>query len=190
MISAVPDGAHAGAAGRMLVDVADDAGERATDALFRLLADERDRVQMVIFGMDEDDVRTVMAHPQVAIASDGWTLDPDAGGTPHPRSYGTYVRVLGEYVREQGVLPLEEAVRKMTSLPAARLGRDDLGVIREGARADLVAFDPTRVADRATFEAPHRFAVGVEQVIVNGQVVIDGDTDTGAVAGTVLRAGR
>jgi N-acyl-D-amino-acid deacylase len=131
-----------------------------------------------------------MAHPQVAIASDGWTLDPDAGGTPHPRSYGTYVRVLGEYVREQGVLPLEEAVRKMTSLPAARLGRDDLGVIREGARADLVAFDPTRVADRATFEAPHRFAVGVEQVIVNGQVVIDGDTDTGAVAGTVLRAGR
>jgi N-acyl-D-amino-acid deacylase len=189
MISAVPAGANADAAGRMLVDVARQAGERPTDTVFRLLADERDRVQMVIFGMDEDDVRTVMAHPQVAVASDGWTLDPDAGGTPHPRSYGTYARVLGEYVREQGVLPLEEAVRKMTSLPASRLGRDDLGVIRTGARADLVIFDPERIADRATFRAPHRFAVGVELVVVNGQVVIDGGTDTGATAGTVLRAG-
>ena len=188
MISAVPDGANAAAAGRMLVDVARAAGEQPTDTVFRLLAEERDRVQMVIFGMDEDDVRTVMAHPQVAVASDGWTLDPAAGGTPHPRSYGTYVRVLGEYVREQGVLPLEEAVRKMTSLPAARLGRDDLGVIRVGARADLVAFDPGRIADTATFEAPHGFAVGVEQVIVNGQLVIDGGRDTGAEAGSVLRA--
>jgi N-acyl-D-amino-acid deacylase len=144
---------------------------------------------MVIFGMDEADVRAVMTHPQVAVASDGWTLDPEAGGAPHPRSYGTYARVLGTYVREQGVLPLEEAVRKMTSLPASRLGCDDLGFIRAGARADLVAFDPDRIADRATFEAPHQFAVGVELVVVNGQVVIDGGTDTGAAAGTVLRAG-
>ncbi len=189
MISAVPDGANAGAAGRMLADIAADAGDRPTDTMFRLLAEERDRVQMVIFGMDEADVRTVMTHPQVAVASDGWTLDPKAGGTPHPRSYGTYARVLGTYVREQGVLPLEEAVRKMTSLPASRLGCDDLGVIRAGARADLVAFDPERIADRATFEAPHRFAVGVELVVVNGQVVIDGGADTGAAAGTVLRAG-
>jgi len=188
MVSAVPDGANADAAGRMLVDLARDAGEQPTETVFRLLADERDRVQMVIFGMDEDDVRTVMAHPQVAVASDGWTLDPGAAGTPHPRSYGTFVRVLGEYVREQGVLPLEEAVRKMTSLPAARLGRDDLGVIRAGARADLVAFDPARIADTATFEAPHQFAVGVEQVIVNGQVVVDGGDDTGVEAGSVLRA--
>lgn len=189
MISAVPDGANAEAAGRMLVEVAATAGERPTDTLFRLLAEERDRVQMVIFGMDEDDVRTVMTHPQVAVASDGWTLDPEAGGMPHPRSYGTYARVLGAYVRDQGLLPLEEAIRKMTSLPAARLGYDDLGVIRLGARADLAAFDPDRVADRATFAAPHQFAVGVDLVVVNGQIVIDGGTDTGAVAGTVLRAG-
>jgi N-acyl-D-amino-acid deacylase len=188
MISAVPQGENADAAGRMLVDVADAAGEQPTDTLFRLLAAERDRVQMVIFGMAEADVRAVMAHPQVAFASDGWTLDPAAGGTPHPRSYGTYVRVLGEYVREQGVLPLEEAVRKMTSLPASRLGCDDRGVVRVGARADLVAFDPDLVADRATFRAPHQFATGVELVIVNGRIVIDAGRDTGEEAGVVLRA--
>jgi N-acyl-D-amino-acid deacylase len=190
MISAVPPGANADVGGRMLTDVADAAGEDPVDTVLRLLAQERDRVQMVIFGMDEDDVRTVMRHPQVAVASDGWTLDPASGGTPHPRSYGTYVRVLGHYVRELGTLTLEEAVRKMTSLPAARLGRADLGVIRTGARADLVAFDPARVADRATFAAPHQFAAGVEHVIVGGRLVIDGGSETGVAAGTVIRAGR
>ncbi|HEX6256087.1 MAG TPA: D-aminoacylase [Euzebyales bacterium] len=190
VISAVPAGANADAGGRMLVDVAADAGEDPIDTVLRLLAQERDRVQMVIFGMDEDDVRTVMRHPHVAVASDGWTLDPSAGGTPHPRSYGTYARVLGRYVRELGVLTLEEAVRKMTSLPASRLGREDLGVIRPGARADLVAFDPAAVADRATFDDPHRFASGVEHVIVGGRPVIDGGADTGDAAGRVLRAGR
>lgn len=188
MVASVPDGPNADAAGRMLVDVAESAGEQPTDTLFRLLADERDQVQMVIFGMDEADVRTVMTHPQVAVASDGWTLDPSEGGSPHPRSYGTFVRVLGRYVREEGVLPLEEAIRKMTSLPAARLGLRDMGVIRPGARADLVAFDPQRVADRATFDDPHQFADGVELVVVNGQVVIDAGDDTGADPGDVLRA--
>jgi N-acyl-D-amino-acid deacylase len=190
MISAVPPGANADAGGRMLVDVADGAGEDPVDTVLRLLAQERDRVQMVIFGMDEEDVRAVMRHPHVAVASDGWTLDPASGGTPHPRSYGTYVRVLGRYVRELAVLTLEEAVRKMTSLPAARLGRDDLGVVRPGARADLVAFDPARVADGATFDAPHRFASGVEHVIVGGRPVIDAGVDTGDAAGSVLHAGR
>lgn len=190
MISAVPDGTNAGAAGHMLVDVARAAGEQPIDTVLRLLADERDRVQMIAFGMDEDDVRTVMAHPQVAIASDGWTLDPSEGGVPHPRSYGTYARVLGRYVREHGVLALEEAVRKMTSLPASRIGLHDRGVIRVGARADLVVFDPRHVGDRATFDAPHRFAAGVHLVIVNGRSVIDDGIDTGAEAGMVLRAGR
>lgn len=188
MISSVPDGPNAGAAGRMLVDVAADRADEPVDTLFRLLAQERDRVQMVIFGMDEADVRTVMVHPQVAVASDGWTLDPAEGGTPHPRSYGTFARVLGRYVREKQVLTLPAAVRKMTSLPAARLGMRDLGVIRAGARADLVAFDPQQVTDRATFADPHQFADGVELVVVNGQVVIRSGRDTGAEAGVVLRA--
>ncbi|MBW3604642.1 MAG: D-aminoacylase [Actinobacteria bacterium] len=188
MVASVPDGANADAAGRMLVDIAAADAADPTDTLFQLLAEERDRVQMVVFGMDEDDVRTVMTHPYVAVASDGWTLDPSEGGTPHPRSYGTFARVLGRYVRDEGVLQLEEAVRKMTSLPAARLGMDDLGAIRLGARADLVAFDPQRVRDRATFEDPHRFADGVELVVVGGQVVIAGGRDTGVDAGAVLRS--
>lgn len=190
MISAVPQGRNAAVAGRMLVDIARAAGEQPIDSVLRLLAEERDQVQMVIFGMDERDVRTVMAHPQVAIASDGWTLDPAEGGVPHPRSYGTYARVLGRYVRDDGVLTLEDAVRKMTSLPASRLGLRNRGTVRTGARADLVAFDPATVADRATFDAPHRFAAGVHHVIVNGQLVIDDGADTGAEAGTVLRAGH
>jgi N-acyl-D-amino-acid deacylase len=190
MISAVPDGPNADAAGRMLVDVAAAAGEDPVDAVLRLLTEERDRVQMVVFGMAEDDVRTVLTHPQVAVASDGWTLEPDAGAMPHPRSYGTYVRVLGHYVRDEGVLPLEEAVRRMTSLPARRLGVPGLGGIRPGARADLVAFDPARVADRATFARPHRFAAGVDLVVVGGQPVVEGGHDTGAAPGVVLRAGR
>lgn len=190
MISAVPDGPNATAAGRMLVDIARAAREHPVDTVFRLLADERDRVQMVVFGMDERDVCTVMAHPWVAVASDGWTLDPAEGGVPHPRSYGTYVRVLGRYVREQGVLTLEDAVRKMTSLPASRIGLRDRGAVRIGAHADLVAFDPQRVIDRATFDTPHRIATGVHHVIVNGRLVIDDGVDTGVDAGKVLRAER
>jgi N-acyl-D-amino-acid deacylase len=144
---------------------------------------------MIIFGMSEDDVRRVMRHPAVAIASDGWTLNPAAGGKPHPRSYGTYARVLGHYVREEGVLRLEEAVRKMTALPAQRLRRYDLGLIRPGCRADLVVFDPDRVADRATFADPHQYCDGVTHVMVNGQLVIESGQDTGAAAGRVLRRG-
>lgn len=128
-----------------------------------------------------------MANEFTAIASDGWTLSPEAGGRPHPRNYGTYARVLGRYVREEQVLGLEDAVRKMTSLPASRMGLSDRGVIREGAAADLVLFDPSTVADRADFDRPHQFSAGVRTVVVNGRIVIDDGEDTGAVAGTVLR---
>jgi N-acyl-D-amino-acid deacylase len=137
--------------------------------------------------MDEADVRTVLAHPLVAVASDGWTVDPGLGGVPHPRSYGTFVRVLGRYVREQRVLPLEAAVRKMTGLPAWRLGLADRGTIAPGMAADLVVFDPDRVLDRATYAQPHAFCDGVSHVAVNGRLVIDDGQDTTAAAGQVLR---
>jgi N-acyl-D-amino-acid deacylase len=138
--------------------------------------------------MAEDDVKRVMRHPAVAVASDGWTLNPKAGGKPHPRSYGTYVRVLGKYVREEKVLGLSEAVRKMTSLPAQRLRRFDLGLIRPGCIADIVVFNPDTVIDKATFQNPHQYCEGVNYVMVNGQMVLENGEDTGVNAGKVLRA--
>jgi N-acyl-D-aspartate/D-glutamate deacylase len=109
-------------------------------------------------------------------------------GKPHPRSYGTFPRVLGEYVREQRVLTLAHAVHKMTGLPARRLGLRDRGVIRPGAQADLVVLDPGRVADLATYGDPHRYPVGIEHVLVNGRLVIRDGEHTGVLPGRVLRA--
>jgi len=189
MISCIPAGPNKRHEGLMLAEIAAARGEQPVDAALHLLQSERGGVQMIVFGMSEDDVRRVMRHPAVAIASDGWTLSPAAGGKPHPLSYGTYARVLGRYVREEGVLGLEEAVRKMTSLPAQRLRRYDLGLVRPGCVADLVVFDPARVSDLATFQDPHRYCEGVTHVAVNGTLVIDGGLDTGAAAGRVLRRG-
>jgi N-acyl-D-amino-acid deacylase len=190
MISAVPDGQNKAYEGMMLTEIAAVRGEDAVDSALHLLETDRGGVQMIVFSMSEDDVRRVMRHPCVAVASDGWTLSPRAGGRPHPRSYGTYARVLGHYVRDERILGLEEAVRKMTSLPAQRLGQFDRGVIRPGCAADLVVFDPDRVADCATFQDPHQFCAGVSHVVVNGQVVIDDGRDTGVAAGRVLRHER
>lgn len=190
MISRVSDGPSKVYEGRMLTDIAADRGEDPVDAALHLLESGRGGVQMIIFAMSEEDVRCVMRHPAVAIASDGWTLSPSAGGRPHPRSYGTFARVLGRYVREDGVLGLEEAVRKMTSLPAQRLRRYDMGLIRPGCVADLVVFDPERITDLATFQDPHRYCAGVVCVIVNGAMVIENEVDTGVMAGRVLRRGE
>jgi N-acyl-D-amino-acid deacylase len=190
MISSIPEGKNKKFEGLMLTAIAEQKGLTPVEATLELLANESGGIQMITFSMDEADVRQVMRHPAVAVASDGWTLSPESGGRPHPRSYGTYVRVLGRYVREEKVLRLEEAVRKMSSLPAQRLGRYDLGLIRPGCVADLVVFDPDKVGDRSTFQNPHQYAAGVHHVIVNGQLVIENETDTGAVAGKVLRRGR
>jgi N-acyl-D-aspartate/D-glutamate deacylase len=120
------------------------------------------------------------------IASDG-EVAVFGRAHPHPRSYGTFSRVLGRYVREQPVLTLEDAVRKMTSFPAARMGLPDRGLLRPGMKADLVVFDPATATDRATFEKPHQYAEGLSLVLVNGAVVLDGDRTTGARPGRVLR---
>jgi N-acyl-D-amino-acid deacylase len=190
MISAVTEGPNKIYEGLMLTEIAARRGEEAVDSALYLLQSEPRGIQMILFSMSEDDVKRVMRHPAVAVASDGWTLSPSSGGKPHPRSYGTFVRVLGKYVREEQVLRLEEAVRKMTSLPAQRLGRYDLGLVRPGCVADLVIFDPEQVADRATFQQPHQFCAGVNYVVVNGQIVVEEAQDTGAKAGRVLRRGQ
>ena len=110
------------------------------------------------------------------------------GGHPNPRSYGTFPYVLGQLVREEGVLRLEEAVRKMTAIPAQRLGLSDRGILRDGMKADIVMFDPHRVAARATFEEPKQYPEGIDYVMVNGQLVIDNGVHTGAMSGRALRS--
>jgi dihydroorotase/N-acyl-D-amino-acid deacylase len=141
--------------------------------------------------LDESDVKRIMAHPQTMIASDGRLSQP-GDGHPHPRAYGTFPRVLGRYVRDERVLTLEQAVHKMTGMPAARLGVQDRGILRVGAFADIVVFDPATVADRATFAEPHQYPVGIDYVIVNGKLAVDGGKFSDVRAGRVLRrpAGR
>ena len=142
---------------------------------------------MVYHFMSEDDIERIMKHPQVAVASDSGVLQPGAG-VPHPRGNGNTVRVLGEYVRERKVITLEEAVRKMTSLPARHFGFRDRGEIREGAAADLVVFDPARVRDRATYAAPHAAPDGILHVLVNGLFVVRDGEPTAERPGVVLRS--
>lgn len=173
--------------GRTLLEIALARGVEPVDVVLDLLAQHGGGVEVVIFAIGEEDIRRVMAHPAVAVASDGWTLNPEAGGCPHPRSYGTFARVLGHYVREEHHLTLEDAVRKMSALPADRLGLRDRGRLTPGNWADVAVFDAATVAERATFTEPHRYCAGVSHVFVNGEHVIDGGEDTGAASGRVLR---
>jgi N-acyl-D-amino-acid deacylase len=128
-----------------------------------------------------------MKHPYVGVASDSDVLSPGAG-VPHPRGYGNNARVLGEYVRARKVIRLEEAIRKMTSLPAQHFRFADRGLIKAGYAADLVVFDPASVQDAATFEKPHAYANGIPHVIVNGVLVVKDGAHTGATPGVVLRS--
>jgi N-acyl-D-amino-acid deacylase len=162
-------------------------GSDTADAQFEAARDMmlRGGASMVYHFMSEEDVERIMKHPQIAVASDSSVLLPGEG-IPHPRGYGNNVRVLGEYVRKRRVLTLEEAIRKMTSLPAAQFRFARRGLIREGFAADLVVFDPSAVADTATFDRPHAFAAGLPHVIVNGVPVVRNGEHTGARSGQVL----
>ena len=127
-----------------------------------------------------------MQHPMTSIASDGPITVFDVG-SPHPRTYGTYARVLGRYVRDRNILSLEEAIRKMTSLPAQILSINKRGLLREGYYADITIFDPETVIDKATFEDPHQYAVGINTVLVNGVIVVENGLHNGNRPGRVLR---
>jgi N-acyl-D-amino-acid deacylase len=143
---------------------------------------------MVYQFMAEDDIARILRHPHVSIASDSG-LNVMGEGVPHPRGYGNAVRALGRYVREMKVVSLEEAVRKMTSLPADHFGFADRGRIAAGQAADLVVFDAARVSDRATYENPHQYPDGVTAVFVNGVMVVQNGAHTQARPGQVLRRG-
>jgi N-acyl-D-amino-acid deacylase len=175
--------------GRDIAAVAAEMQMEPVDAMWSLLLDEPETA-VIGHAMHEDDVRAIMADPEVMVASDASAMSPDGplGGVPvHPRNYGTFPRVLGRYVREEGLLTLEAAVRKMTSLPADRFGLTGRGRIAEGAFADLVLLDPATVADAARFGDPHRFPTGIDLVVVNGRVAWDGAR--GERSGRVLRRG-
>jgi N-acyl-D-amino-acid deacylase len=168
-------------------------GKPPRDALFELLEANGGSVPTVYFHHSEEDMRFALKQPFVSIGSDGTAVSiegPLASGHPHPRYYGTFPRVLGRYVREEKVLTLEEAIRKMTSANAAKIGIFDRGILRPGMMADVSIFNAERIIDTATYEKPHQYATGVEYVIVNGQIVLDRNRHTGAHPGIILKRQR
>jgi N-acyl-D-amino-acid deacylase len=189
-VTSTASGDLAWARGRRLGQLAAERGEEPFALLVRLIVEDRNRAGMVGFGMSEENVERKLAHPLAVVCSDGaaWApYGPLSEGVPHPRTYGSFPRVLGHYVRERRIMSLEDAIRKMTAEPARRLGFHDRGVIRPGARADLVAFDPDAVADQATFERPHQYPIGIPHVWVGGTPVLQGGEHTGARPGRSAR---
>lgn len=177
--------------GLTIAEIAEATGKHPADAAWDLVAAGEGRVMAIYHMMSEDDVQWALQRPWTSIGSDaGAALTPgvvDGLGLPHPRSYGTFPRILARYVKDTGTLSLEEAIRKMTSWPATRMGLERRGVIREGAWADITIFDLEHIDDRATYEEPVLFPEGIEYVLVNGVVVIeDGGAHTGARPGHVL----
>ena len=179
--------------GRTLADIADDEGGDPADLAMDALADDRLAVDCVLHCMDEGDVAAIMAVPWIAVCTDAEARRPGhpilGRGVPHPRAYGSTARVLGQYVRERGLLPLETAVAKLSSVPAARLGLRDRGLVRAGWAADLVVFDPATVLDLATFDHPAAYPAGIRDVVVNGALAVRDGRETGVRAGRLLRRG-
>jgi len=177
-------------AGRTFGEIARRRGVDPLDAVCDFLVADRGATRILITSMSEKDVREITGAAWVLVGSDANALATSGAtsqGKPHPRSYGTHARLLGALVRDLGLLTLPAAIHKTTGASAAALGLDDRGVLREGAWADVAVFDPTRIADLATYDDPHRYAVGVSTVVVNGEVVVDGGDHTGALSGHVLR---
>lgn len=170
--------------GKTLADICRLTGKPLQETVAALVAEEGEGMVAVIFGMDEVDVRRVLAHPTTMIGSDGI---PSVEGKPHPRLYGTFARVLGTYAREERLLSLEDAVFRMTGLPARKFRLTDRGVIREGAYADLVIFDQQAIADVGTYQEPRRYPPGIDYVIVNGKVTAAHGHHTGERDGRLLR---
>jgi dihydroorotase/N-acyl-D-amino-acid deacylase len=175
-------------AGKRLSEIAAMMNKSWDDAAMDLLISERQRIGTVYFLMSEDNVKLNLAQPWIKFGTDAGGVDPDsARGLTHPRAYGNFPRIMGKYVRDEKVMPLEEAVRKATSAVATRLSIPDRGLLREGLFADIAVFDPATIGDRSTFEQPHQPSVGVRMVFVNGTMVVRDGRHTGAKPGQVLR---
>ena len=171
-----------GVEGKNLLELEEAMGRPLIDAVCDLLVEEDLNVSMILFIADEEDVQTILKHPLHMACTDGLL-----GGKPHPRLYGAFPRILGHYCRELGILDLPEAIRKMTSAPAARLGLKDRGLVRPGMKADLVVFDPDEIIDTSTYEEPRQHPKGILHVFVNGKQVVREGELLEARAGRVLR---
>ncbi len=176
--------------GMTLAEAAAERGAGFAETAMDLVIEDGSRVQAVYFLMSEENVARGIALPWVSFASDAASMAAEGRfleQSTHPRAYGNFARVLGRYARDQGVLPLAKAIRKLTGLPAANLKLQDRGELKEGYYADIVVFDPAAVEDRATYDDPHRYAVGMEHVLVNGEAVLREGEHTGALPGRVVR---
>ncbi|MBT8372908.1 MAG: amidohydrolase family protein, partial [Deltaproteobacteria bacterium] len=147
-------------------------------------------LETLVFCMDEDDIKTIMKHPRTIIASDGRavaTYGQLNQGSTHPRYYGAFSRVLGKYVRDEKILSLEQAIKKMTSMPAEIMGLDNRGILAAGKIADITIFDPKTAGDVATFESPHNYSKGIGKVIISGEVIIDRGKHTNKMVGRIIK---
>jgi N-acyl-D-amino-acid deacylase len=175
--------------GKSLAEVAKTRGKDPVETAMDLISEDESRVDCIYFLMSEENVKKELAKPWVSFGSDEASQAPEGNflkSNCHPRAYGTFARVLGKYVREEKVLTLEEAIRKLSGLPATNLGLDHRGFLQEGMFADIAVFDPATVADRATFEKPHQYAVGMKHVFVNGTQVLKDGEHTGAKPGRAV----
>jgi N-acyl-D-amino-acid deacylase len=190
LISAVVTEQNRGVEGLSILEAAKAAGKPPFEFVRDLLVEENDQVGMINFTMKEENLKRFLAHPLVGVGSDGEaraSYGVLSRGKPHPRSYGTFARYLGKYVREEKVLPLETAIMKITSGAARKFGLEKRGTAGEGFFADLVAFDPAKIIDRATWKDPHQYAAGVVHVLVNGVPVIANGDHTGNLPGRILK---
>jgi N-acyl-D-amino-acid deacylase len=175
--------------GKSLAEVAKTRGKDPVETIMELIAEDESRIDTIYFLMSEENIKKEIKKPWVSFGSDEASQAPEGvflKSNPHPRAYGNFARVLGEYVRDEKVIPLKEAIHKLSGLPATNLGLDHRGFIKEGMSADVVVFDPKTIADRATFEKPHQYAVGMKHVFVNGVQVIKDGEHTGAKPGRAL----
>ena len=176
--------------GRTLASVAAERKQSPEDTILDLVLEDESRVGTVYFLMSEENVTKQFRKPWVAVGSDGGSLAPEGvflASNPHPRAYGNVARLLGKYVREEKTITLADAVRRLSGLPAGNLGLDRRGLLKDGYFADVAIFDPATIADRATFEKPHQYAVGMKHVLVNGRIVLKDGEHTGATPGRALK---
>jgi N-acyl-D-amino-acid deacylase len=176
--------------GKTLAEVARMRGKSPVETAMDLVIEDETRVGTVYFLMSEENIKKQIALPWLSFGSDEGSMKPEGvflKSNPHPRAYGTFARLLGKYVRDEKVIPLQEAIRKLTSLPAENLKLKDRGLLKANYFADVVVFDPAKIQDHATFEKPHQFSTGVHHVFVNGVHVLKNGEHTGATPGRFLR---